>query len=310
MSGTSASVLPETLLQPLNRFDDYMRNEKGLSGHTRQNYRQQLVHMAEYLAERGLTSWQEVDAAWVRQLAAHGMREGMKASSLGTRLSSLRSFFDFLILRGELPANPAKGVSAPKKKRPLPKNLDVDEVAQLLEVNEDDPLAVRDRAMMELMYGAGLRLAEMVSLNLADLSFDEGELRVIGKGDKERKVPFTGQASEWIYRWLPFRAQLAHADEPALFVSKRGIRISHRNVQKRMAEWGVKQSVSSHISPHKLRHSFATHILESSHDLRAVQELLGHENISTTQIYTHLDFQHLANVYDQAHPRAKKKRES
>ncbi|SHO55532.1 tyrosine recombinase XerC [Vibrio quintilis] len=310
MNETPGSALPQTLLQPLNRFDEYMRNERGLSEHTRQNYRQQLIHMAEYLAQRGLNSWQQVDAAWVRQLAAQGMREGMKASSIGTRLSSLRSFFDFLILRGELPANPAKGVSAPKKKRPLPKNLDVDEVAQLLEVNEDDPLAVRDRAMMELMYGAGLRLAEMVSLNLADLSFDQGELRVIGKGDKERKVPFTGQASEWIRRWIPFRAQLAHADEPALFVSKRGIRISHRNVQKRMAEWGIRQSVDSHISPHKLRHSFATHILESSHDLRAVQELLGHENISTTQIYTHLDFQHLANVYDQAHPRAKKKRES
>ena len=310
MSDSSASALPDTFYQPLKRFDEYMRSEKGLSIHTRQNYHQQLVLMAEYLTERGLNSWQQVDAAWVRQLAARGMRDGMKASSLATRLSSLRSFFDFMVLRGELPANPENGVSAQKKKRPLPKNLDVDEVAQLLEVNEKDPLSVRDRAMMELMYGAGLRLAEMISLNLNDLSFDQGEIRVVGKGNKERKVPFTGQALVWVKKWIPFRAQLADAGEPALFVSKRGVRISHRNVQKRMAEWGLKQSVSSHISPHKLRHSFATHLLESSHDLRAVQELLGHENISTTQIYTHLDFQHLANVYDQAHPRAKKKRET
>jgi integrase/recombinase XerC len=235
------------------------------------------------------------------------MRDGMKASSLATRLSSLRSFFDFLILRGEMSANPAKGVSAPRKKRPLPKNLDVDEVGQLLDVNEDDPLSIRDRAMMELMYGAGLRLAELVSINVKDVSFSSGELRVVGKGDKERKVPFTGMAAEWVGKWLKVRGTLAKPDEPGLFVSKLGVRISHRNVQKRMAEWGQKQAVASHISPHKLRHSFATHVLESSNNLRAVQELLGHENISTTQIYTHLDFQHLAEVYDQAHPRAKKR---
>ncbi|MDF5507119.1 tyrosine-type recombinase/integrase, partial [Vibrio parahaemolyticus] len=232
---------------------------------------------------------------------------GMKASSLATRLSSLRSFFDFLILRGEMSANPAKGVSAPRKKRPLPKNLDVDEVSQLLEVNEDDPLAVRDRAMMELMYGAGLRLAELVGVDVRDVQLRSGELRVIGKGDKERKVPFSGMATEWVGKWLRVRGDLAAPGEPALFVSKLGTRISHRSVQKRMAEWGQKQSVASHISPHKLRHSFATHMLESSNNLRAVQELLGHENISTTQIYTHLDFQHLAQAYDQAHPRARKK---
>jgi integrase/recombinase XerC len=204
-------------------------------------------------------------------------------------------------------ANPAKGVSAPRKKRPLPKNLDVDEVGQLLEVNEDDPLAIRDRAMMELMYGAGLRLAELVSINVKDVGLSSGEIRVVGKGDKERKVPFTGMAAEWVSKWLRVRPSLANSDELGLFVSKLGVRISHRNVQKRMAEWGQKQAVASHISPHKLRHSFATHMLESSNNLRAVQELLGHENISTTQIYTHLDFQHLAEVYDQAHPRAKKK---
>ncbi len=307
MTTTPNTPLPNSLQKPLERFYEFLRSEKGLSLHTQRNYKQQLETMAQHLADMGLKDWSQVDAGWVRQLAGKGMREGMKASSLATRLSSLRSFFDFLILRGEMSANPAKGVSAPRKKRPLPKNLDVDEVNQLLEVNEDDPLAIRDRAMMELMYGAGLRLAELVSVDVRDVQLRSGELRVIGKGDKERKVPFSGMATEWVGKWLRVRGDLAAPGEPALFVSKLGIRISHRSVQKRMAEWGQKQSVASHISPHKLRHSFATHMLESSNNLRAVQELLGHENISTTQIYTHLDFQHLAQAYDQAHPRARKK---
>ncbi|WP_139685711.1 tyrosine recombinase XerC [Vibrio tasmaniensis] len=299
--------LPNSLQKPLSRFYEYLRSEKGLSLHTQRNYKQQLETMAAHLVTLGLTDWAQVDAAWVRQLASKGMREGMKASSIATRLSSLRSFFDFLVLRGEMTANPAKGVSAPRKQRPLPKNLDVDEVGQLLDVNEDDPLSIRDRAMMEVMYGAGLRLAELVGINLKDVLGRQGEIRVIGKGDKERKAPFSGLAKEWVDKWLKVRGELASPGETALFVSKLGTRISHRSVQKRMEEWGKKQSVASHISPHKLRHSFATHVLESSQNLRAVQELLGHENISTTQVYTHLDFQHLAQAYDQAHPRARKK---
>ncbi|MEZ9183417.1 tyrosine recombinase XerC [Vibrio splendidus] len=299
--------LPNSLQKPLSRFYEYLRSEKGLSLHTQRNYKQQLETMAAHLVTLGLKDWGQVDAAWVRQLASKGMREGMKASSIATRLSSLRSFFDFLVLRGEMTANPAKGVSAPRKQRPLPKNLDVDEVGQLLDVNEDDPLSIRDRAMMEVMYGAGLRLAELVGINLKDVLGRQGEIRVIGKGDKERKAPFSGLAKEWVDKWLKVRGELASPGESALFVSKLGTRISHRSVQKRMEEWGKKQSVASHISPHKLRHSFATHVLESSQNLRAVQELLGHENISTTQIYTHLDFQHLAQAYDEAHPRARKK---
>lgn len=302
--------LSAQLQAPLNRFYEYLRSEKGLSLHTQRNYKQQLDTMAQHLMQMGVHQWQQVDAGWVRQLASKGMRDGMKASSLATRLSSLRSFFDFLMLRGEMSANPAKGVSAPRKQRPLPKNLDVDEIGQLLDVTDDDPLAIRDRAMMELMYGAGLRLAEMVSVDVRDISLRSGELRVVGKGDKERKVPFSGMAQEWVEKWLKIRSTLAKPEESALFVSKLGVRISHRSVQKRMAEWGQKQAVNSHISPHKLRHSFATHMLESSNNLRAVQELLGHENISTTQIYTHLDFQHLAQAYDQAHPRARKKGKS
>jgi len=302
-----SDVLPLQYSKHLDAFYEFLRNEKGLSIYTQRSYKRQLTTIAEQLVELGVESWQDVDAGWVRQITSKGMREGLKASSLSTRLSSLRSFFDFLVLRNILTANPAKGVSAPRKSRPLPKNIDVDEMGQLLEVKEDDPLSIRDRAMMELMYGAGLRLAELVGIDVRDIQLRQGELRVIGKGDKERKVPFSGQAKEWLGHWLQVRNQLAKPEETGLFVSKLGVRISHRNVQKRMAEWGMKQGVNSHISPHKLRHSFATHMLESSGNLRAVQELLGHENISTTQIYTHLDFQHLAQAYDQAHPRAKKK---
>lgn len=204
--------------------------------------------MTQYLVQVGLTHWTQLDSAWVRQLVMQGKRQGMKASSIATRLSSLRSFLDFLILRGELQANPAKGVSAPRKQRTLPKNLDVDEMAQLLEVTDDDPLSIRDRAIMELMYGAGLRLAELVSIDIKDVNLSEGEIRVIGKGNKERKVWFAGQAQEWVGKWLKLRSQLADSAETALFVSKLGTRISHRSVQKRMAEWGQKQAVASHIS--------------------------------------------------------------
>ncbi|MFV0575795.1 MAG: tyrosine recombinase XerC [Vibrio sp.] len=302
--------IPQTFAEPLQRFCDYLHFERGLSEHTRSNYQKQLTIMAQQLVEVGLTRWDQVDSKWVRQLVAKARKDKLKHSSIGTRLSSLRSFFDYLISVGELKANPAKGVSAPKKDKALPKNLDIDEVTQLLSVDEDDPLAIRDRAMMELMYGAGLRLAEMVNINVADVQFSEGHIRVIGKGDKERIALFSGQAEQWLSHWIKARSGLANADEVALFVSKRGTRISHRSVQKRMEDWGIKQGLSSHISPHKLRHSFATHMLESSENLRAVQELLGHENISTTQIYTNLNFQHLTDVYDKAHPRARKKKPS
>ncbi|GHA61296.1 tyrosine recombinase XerC [Photobacterium aphoticum] len=298
--------LPGSLEKPLLRFYEFLRSERGLSLHTQQNYKRQLTTLAEQLVALGVTDWQTVDAGWVRQLASKGMRDGLKASSLAMRLSALRSFFDYLVSQGLLQANPAKGVSAPRKARPLPKNLDVDEMDQLLSVDGDDPLSIRDRAMMELMYGAGLRLSELVGLNVKDINLRKGDLRVIGKGDKERIVPFAGLAKEWVGHWLQVRGDVAAVDEPGLFVSKLGSRISNRNVQKRMMEWGQKQAVSSHINPHKLRHSFATHMLESSGDLRAVQELLGHANLTTTQIYTHLDFQHLAKVYDEAHPRAKR----
>lgn len=231
----------------------------------------------------------------------------LSARSIATKMSSLRSFCDYLVRMAVLKANPARGVVTPKQGRPLPKNLDVDQVYQLLNItDEGDPLAVRDRAIMELFYSSGLRLAELVALNVADLARDDRQLRVLGKGNKERVVPVGRMALEWLNKWLAVRPLLAVDGEPALFLSKQKRRISARSVQLRLEQWGVKQSLAPHVHPHKLRHSFATHLLESSADLRAVQELLGHANLATTQIYTHLDFKRLAEVYDQAHPRARR----
>lgn len=300
--------LPSSMEKYLAQFFDYMIRDKGLSRHTESSYRQHLEVSAAFLVRSEVMRWQDVDVAWVRQIVAQAKREQLKPSSIAIRLSALRSFFDYLVHQNVLGANPAKGVSAPKRGRILPKNLDVDEINQLLSIDSDDPLSVRDRAMMELMYGAGLRLSELVGLNLRDVLMRRGDLRVIGKGNKERVVPFSGMAKEWLINWFSARNQLLKGPEEALFISKLGTRISPRSVQKRMAEWGKKQAVNSHINPHKLRHSFATHLLESSGDLRAVQELLGHADLSTTQIYTHLDFQHLAKVYDAAHPRARKRK--
>ncbi|PSJ45137.1 tyrosine recombinase XerC [Zobellella endophytica] len=290
-------------------FIEYLRVERQLSAHTRDGYGRHLHAMAGQLAELRLTRWRELTVAHVRGLATRLHKQGLSPRSIAAKLSALRSFCDWLILQGQLAANPAKGVSAPKQGRPLPKNLDVDELHQLMNIGESEPLAVRDRAIMELMYSSGLRLAELVSLDLGDVQFAERQLRVIGKGNKERILPVGRMALEWLGKWLSVRGELAGPDEPALFVSQQRRRISHRSVQLRLAQWGSKQALSSHIHPHKLRHSFATHMLESSGDLRAVQELLGHADLATTQIYTHLDFQHLANAYDQAHPRAKRRKE-
>lgn len=300
MSHTPSPLTPLT-----EAFLRYLKVERQLSPLTQQSYAHQLQEVTAMLAESGVADWRQLDAAGVRSMVARSKRAGLQSASLALRLSALRSFLDWLVARGELAANPAKGVSAPRAGRHLPKNMDVDEMNRLLDIDLSDPLAVRDRAMLEVMYGGGLRLAELVGLDCGHVELDGGEVWVMGKGSKERKVPIGATAVTWLRRWLELRDIYEPLDE-AVFVSSLGKRISMRNVQKRFAEWGVKQGVSSHVHPHKLRHSFATHMLESSGDLRAVQELLGHANLSTTQIYTHLDFQHLASVYDAAHPRAKR----
>ncbi|QII40004.1 tyrosine recombinase XerC [Rouxiella badensis] len=300
MSQTDSPLLPA-----VEAFLRFLRVERQLSPLTQSSYHHQLQALIVMADDIKLTDWAQLDAAKVRMLTARSKRAGLGASSLALRLSALRSFLDWQVHQGVLQANPAKGISTPRAPRHLPKNIDVDEVGQLLNIDLNDPLAVRDRAMLEVMYGAGLRLSELVGINLGHVDLPSGEIWVMGKGSKERKLPIGRTAVTWLENWLALR-DLFGPEDDAMFLSNQGRRISTRNVQKRFAEWGVKQGVNSHIHPHKLRHSFATHVLESSGDLRAVQELLGHANLSTTQIYTHLDFQHLASVYDAAHPRAKR----
>jgi integrase/recombinase XerC len=204
--------------------------------------------------------------------------------------------------------NPVQSVSAPKSPKRLPENLDADRMARLLDIPGDGPLVIRDRALLELLYSSGLRLAELTALNIGDVDLREGTVSVTGKGGKDRIVPVGRHAREALENWYRVRANLADADESAIFVSQRGTRLSPRSVQARVDHWARHQGIDTRVYPHLFRHSFATHLLESSHDLRGVQELLGHANISTTQVYTHLDFQHLAQIYDQTHPRAKSKK--
>ncbi|TKB51078.1 tyrosine recombinase XerC [Ferrimonas sediminicola] len=294
------------MVDTLARFERYLRSERQYSPHTCRNYLRELERCAPLLREQGMDRWQRVTLEQLQALLAKLHRRGLSPRSLALTLSALRQLGEFLVLCGEMEQNPAKHLSAPKQGKPLPKNLDVDQMDQLLSLEGQDPLVIRDRTMMELLYSSGLRLAELVSLDLADLDLNERQVRVTGKGGKTRLLPVTTTAVACLKLWLCCRPQPLDPDDGALFLSSRGKRISHRSVQARMAKWGMEQSVGARVHPHKLRHAFATHMLESSGDLRAVQELLGHANLSTTQVYTHLDFQHLAEVYDQAHPRAKK----
>ena len=243
----------------------------------------------------------------MRRFAAESHRRGLGARSVARRLSAVRTFLNYLIEMGVVKSNAGVHVQAPKAPRRLPATLDADQVASLLAISGDDPVTLRDRAILELFYSSGLRLAELVGLNLGDVDAADRTVRVLGKGSKARVVPVGKQALAALKDWLAVRAELARPGELALFVGRRGERVSPRTVQKRVNEWAKRQGAPTGVHPHMLRHSFATHVLESSRDLRAVQEMLGHASLSTTQIYTHLDFQHLASVYDQAHPRARKR---
>ncbi|WP_159282709.1 tyrosine recombinase XerC [Rahnella variigena] len=300
MSHTESPLYPA-----VEAFLRYIRVVRQLSPLTCETYERQLIVLISLATEIGVVDWQQLDTQKVRMLLVRSKRSGLGETSRAQRMSALRSFLDWQVSQGIRGFNPAKGISTPREAKHLPQNLDVDEVDKLLDIDINDPLAVRDRAMFETMYGAGLRLSELVGMNTRHVDMISGEVWVLGKGSKERRLPLGRTAIKWLGKWLAFRNDFSPEDD-AMFLSNKGKRISQRNVQKRFAEWGIKQGVSSHIHPHKLRHSFATHLLESSGDLRGVQELLGHSSMSTTQIYTHLDFQHLATVYDAAHPRAKR----
>lgn len=293
-----------------DRFLVHLRMERQVSPHTASNYSRDLKTLVTWCTGRGLDDWPTVTHPDMRMFAAALHRHGLAPKTIARHLAASRSFFRYLMREGVLSANPAIDVTPPKAKKPLPSTLDPDLLSRLLLIDGDDPVTRRDHAMLELFYSSGLRLAELCALDRddADGIIHEHEARVTGKGAKTRIVPVGRQARESIERWMKVRGELAAADESALFVGTRGARISPRTVQQRVAYWARKQGIGQHVHPHMLRHSFASHVLGSSGDLRAVQELLGHADISTTQIYTHLDFQHLAQVYDKAHPRAKKKR--
>jgi integrase/recombinase XerC len=287
----------------LEDFIQFLTVEKRASEHTLSNYRRDLQQLAQALP---VATWQAVEPLQIRQYIAQRHRQGISARSLQRCLASIRSFYRFLIEQGELDSNPAKNITAPKQSRHLPETLNIDQVAAMMENTPDSMLEIRDIAMFELFYSSGLRLSELAALNIDDIDMSQRQLCVRrGKGGKARLLPVGRKAIQALERWL---AKRFVTTEPAVFISRSGRRLSQRSIQLRLDRWCRKIGIDLHVHPHMLRHSFASHLLESSHDIRAVQELLGHKNISTTQIYTHLDFQHLSKIYDQTHPRAYKKK--
>jgi integrase/recombinase XerC len=291
----------------VGKFLAHLENERGLSARTLTAYRRDLDQLLVFLDNEGIDEPGRVSQHHVRALIAQRHRQGLGGKSLQRLLSAIRSLYRWLLREGLAEHNPAKPVKAPKSARRLPATLDADSINQLLNIPVDTPLAIRDKAMMELFYSSGLRLAELAGLCWNQLDMASGMVTVTGKGRRSRMVPVGRIALDALTAWRKVRGQFATLDEPNVFVSNRGNPISPRTIQQRIRYWARRQGLPQRVHPHLLRHSFASHMLESSGDLRAVQELLGHADISTTQVYTHLDFQHLASVYDKAHPRARKK---
>jgi integrase/recombinase XerC len=289
-------------------FLSHLASERRLSGHTALSYRVDLQCLVAFCDKQDVADWSRVDGRQVRAFAAWEHRRGISPRSIQRRLSATRSFFNYLVREGAVATNPGIDIQAPKAKKRLPTTLDADQMAKLLEFRADDTFDVRDKAIMELFYSSGLRLSELVNLNLTDIDLRDRTVRVLGKGNKERILPIGRYAVSALHEWLANRSCLAKPETTAVFVAQGGERIGPRRIQQLLAMWAKKQGLGLHVHPHMFRHSFATHLLESSQDLRGVQELLGHANISTTQVYTHLDFQHLAKIYDAAHPRARMKK--
>ena len=286
------------------RFLHHLQTERRLSDNTCKHYRRDLEELHTWCQDIGVQDWRRLDSGHVRQYAARAHRRGLSSRSIQRRLSALRSFFNFLIREEAVTTNPGLDVRAPRSDRTQPDTLSVDDMSQLLDGATGDDLVIRDLAMLELLYSSGLRLAELVALDLGDIDHRERIVRVTGKGAKTRVLPVGRHALSALAAWLKVRP--AGPDESAVFTGRSGRRLGPRSVQQRIRRLAQARGLPGRLHPHTLRHSFASHLLESSGDLRAVQELLGHADISTTQIYTHLDFQHLAQVYDQAHPRARK----
>ena len=327
-------------LEWVARFRRHLSAERRLSAHTDSSYARDLAALVKFCDRARLGDWSELDTQHVRAFAAHAHAGGLAPRSIQRRLSAVRSFYAFLLReapaaalaagsaaarrRARLTRNPAHDVRAPKAMRRLPHTLDADQMARLLEFRTEDSLSARDKAAMELLYSSGLRLSELVSLDLPAIDLEDRTVRVVGKGGKSRVVPIGRHAIDALRVWLAERSALLGGarDRPAgedraaaehgvirspVFIGRSGNRLTARAVQRRVGLWARRQGLSVHVHPHMFRHSFATHLLESSGELRGVQELLGHADIATTQIYTHLDFQHLARIYDATHPRARRK---
>ena len=300
MASTSAG----TNERYLEGFLAHLRHERGLSQNTAENYARDVRKLFSLAGDTALA---DVHPHQARRFVAVLHGRGLVGRTLARTLSAWRTFYRYLARDHHLTRNPFQGIRSPKAPRTLPKALSPDEAARLVDLRGDEPLTIRDRAMFELFYSSGLRLSELTGMKLDNIDLQDGTARVTGKGNKTRVVPVGEFARRALRDWLAARAKLATPEQPALFVSGSGRPISPRTVQRRLETWALRQGLTQHVHPHMLRHSFASHVLQSSGDLRAVQEMLGHSSISTTQVYTHLDYQYLAKVYDAAHPRAKKK---
>ncbi len=292
----------------LAQFYQFLQSEKQFSPHTLKNYQRDITRFMSFLQEQSVSSWRIIDEQHLRQFVSQVHRQGLGGRSIQRLLSALRRLFRFLLINQSITINPAAHTRAPKSERKLPDVMHPQQIEHLLLTNSDEPLVIRDHAVLELLYAGGLRLAELVALNLADIDWQSQQVRVLGKGDKERLCQFGGKAKLMLKRWLKHRELLVKEGENAVFINNRGDRISGSGIRARIHRLCREKGISQRVYPHLMRHSFASHLLESSHDLRAVQELLGHAHLKTTQIYTHLDFQQLAKTYDAAHPRAQKKK--
>ena len=309
--------IAEEVNRDINTFLDHLRDERRLSAHTISSYRRDLEKFAVFLSGREIQTLRELGIAQARMFPARLHQAGLSSRSIQRALSAVRTFYKYLLREAKVAVNPflsardvgnSQAVTAPRADHKLPPTLSIEEINQLVAIEPQSNLEHRDRAILELFYSSGLRLADLAALNLSEVDLADRLVRVTGKGAKTRVVPVGGYAAEALQVWLGARQELALENEAALFVNRRGTRLGTRAIQQRVAMWARRQGLGRQVHPHMLRHSFASHVLESSSDLRAVQELLGHADLSTTQIYTHLAFQQLARVYDGAHPRARRKK--
>ena len=303
MTGSFENVDPN-----LQSFIDYLQFERRYSALTVENYQRDILQFTKWLSEQdNQPTLDEASEFKVRQWIAKLHRQSLNSRSLQRKLSSLRSYFRYQIKHNKLTVNPAIDIRAPRESKRLPQTLDIEQIDQLFDIPDNEFIGARDKAILELFYSSGLRLAELANLTLQNIDLDSALITVLGKGNKTRTIPIGSKAISALNNWLQHRSSLQSTQHNALFLSKQGKPITHRNIQLRVNYWQQQQGVNQRVHPHKLRHSVASHLLQSSGDLRAVQEFLGHSDISSTQVYTHLDYQHLADVYDKAHPRARNK---